>query len=159
MTPPCNIRPGNIDDLSKILELDRRLIAYDVAFDPSLDTDWSTTDEAREFYSDRLSGAEGAAFVAETADGALAGFMVGAEASAETYRRPVRLAEAECLFVDEAFRGQRLGQQLMDAFAAWAKERGMERLSLTVSASNRRARDFYERLGFSDYDVVLERPL
>ncbi len=157
--PTCNIRPGTPADLTQILELDRRLIAYDVAFDPSLDTGWSATGEAREFYTARLEGTEGAAFVAEAEDGTLAGFLVGAEAAPETYRRPVRLAEAECLFIDESLRGQRLGQRLMDSFAAWAKERGIERLSLTVSARNRRARDFYERLGFDDYDVVLERPL
>lgn len=141
-----------------MLELDRLLIAYDVTFDPSLDTAWSGTEEAREFYLARLTG-DGAAFVAESGDGSLAGFIVGTTATAETYRRPVRLAEAECLFILDAYRGQKLGQRLMQAFSDWARAQGLERLCLTVSARNARARHFYETLGFSDYDVVLEKEI
>lgn len=159
MKSNCTIRRGRPSDLGQILELDRQLLAYDVSFDPSLDTGWSSTEEAHTFYSCRLSGQEGAAFVAESDAGSLAGFLVGAEVAAESYRRPLKLAEIECLYIDESYRGLRIGQRLMDAFAEWAREQGVERLSVTVSARNRGARDFYERLGYGDYDVVLEKSL
>lgn len=159
MNPPCKIRSGQPGDLPQVLALDRRLIAFDTAFDPSLDPTWSDSEEARGFYHDRLSQREGVAFVAEAPDGSLAGFIVGTETTPESYRRPMRLAEAECLFIDPNHRGQGLGEALMQAFEDWARAQGIQRLGLTVSARNQRARSFYERLGYADYDVVLEKEI
>ena len=46
--------------------------------------------------------------------------------------------------------GRGLGQALMAALEETARRDGVERLDFTVLASNRRARDFYRRLGYRE---------
>ena len=53
------------------------------------------------------------------------------------------------LYVDEAFRGRRIGEALLKAAARRAQERGAGYLRLSVDTSNRRAEAFYERLGIT----------
>lgn len=48
-----------------------------------------------------------------------------------------------------AWRGQGLGQVLMDALATLARARGCSSLTLDAYASNAPARVFYERLGYA----------
>ena len=51
------------------------------------------------------------------------------------------------LYVDDAFRGQGLGEKLLRATARRAKARGAGYLRLSVDIANPKARAFYERLG------------
>lgn len=51
------------------------------------------------------------------------------------------------LYVDEAFRGQGLGEKLLQAAARRGKTRGAGYLRLSVGIMNSGARAFYERLG------------
>jgi GNAT superfamily N-acetyltransferase len=57
----------------------------------------------------------------------------------------------EDVFVEEAARGQRLGEALVEAGIARARERGAMRIELDVNDANVPARTLYERLGFSSY--------
>ena len=65
------------------------------------------------------------------------------------------------LFVERAWRGQMLGEQLLRAAARRANERGAEFIKLEVDIANPGAGRFYDRLGFArnEYDrlFVLER--
>jgi ribosomal protein S18 acetylase RimI-like enzyme len=54
--------------------------------------------------------------------------------------------------VDEAHRGQGIGAALLDALAERARERGFERLSLSVEPINP-ARRLYERAGYREIGV------
>jgi ribosomal protein S18 acetylase RimI-like enzyme len=47
-------------------------------------------------------------------------------------------------------RGAGVGRALVDAVAAWARDRGCGRLVLSVTESNERARRFYVTHGFAD---------
>lgn len=158
MKRTCNIRRGVPSDLENILALDRALITYDSTFDPSLDANWSETGEAKTFYLKRLSHREGLVLVADNNE-CLCGFLVGAEVEAATYRRRMRIAEVECLFIDEAYRGQKIASELLARFSDWSREIGADTVRVTVSARNQGARRFYEKQGFSDYDVVMEHTI
>ncbi len=57
-----------------------------------------------------------------------------------------RLAFLQELYVDESTRGTGVGRALMDAFDAWARERGAVVEALGTSRPGAMA--FYERLGF-----------
>ncbi len=52
------------------------------------------------------------------------------------------------MWVDPSARGRRVGERLIDAVAAWAREQGAARLRLWVTEGNRPARALYERCGF-----------
>lgn len=52
------------------------------------------------------------------------------------------------LCVDEAARGQGIGELLMAAVTDMARELGLDKIELNVVESNEGARKFYERLGY-----------
>ncbi|MHB8147313.1 MAG: GNAT family N-acetyltransferase [Vulcanimicrobiaceae bacterium] len=56
------------------------------------------------------------------------------------------------MLVEAAFRGQGVGQALLDACIAWARERGLPALHLLVFPHNTRARALYRRKGFIEVE-------
>ncbi len=58
------------------------------------------------------------------------------------------IAYIEVLAVSEAAAGRGLARRLMDRVERWASTRGSVRVDLNVFCANRRARGFYEHLGF-----------
>jgi ribosomal protein S18 acetylase RimI-like enzyme len=158
MSANVRIRPATPADLPAVLELDRALFAFDARFDDTLDAGWTGAAAGRTFFEQRCSRAEGAAWVAEGAGGLL-GYLCGALMEAEDYRTVRTLAEVECMYVHPDARGTGVGRTLAEAFIAWAKAAGAERLRVVASAGNTAAVRFYEALDFRPHDLVLERPL
>jgi ribosomal protein S18 acetylase RimI-like enzyme len=72
---------------------------------------------------------------------------------------PRRRAHVDALVVDRRHRRSGAGTRLMDAAAAWGRERGAVELVLTVWAGNRAAEAFYSRLGYRVVSRVLRRKL
>ena len=64
------------------------------------------------------------------------------------YFTKATVAYVEVLAVSEAAAGKGIGRALMEAAEGWARERGFVRVDLAVFANNRRARAFYEHLGY-----------
>ncbi len=63
------------------------------------------------------------------------------------------------LGVDPAHRGKGVGRALIAACEAFARERGARWLRIAVLGRNEIARGLYERCGFEDRQVILEKPL
>ena len=94
-------------------------------------------------------------FVAETADGDLAGF---AEASARPYAEgcsSTPVAYLEAWFVEEAWRKTGVGRQLVDAVEAWARERGMTELASDAEITNSLSHKAHGALGFHETDRIV----
>jgi GNAT superfamily N-acetyltransferase len=84
-------------------------------------------------------------FVAETADGRLAGFLhVFVIRTMESEPR----AEIGRLVVDGAQRSHGVGTLLMERAETWAREHGCKIVSLRSNVIRERAHAFYERLGY-----------
>ncbi len=152
------VRAAVLDDLDAILRLDQELFGFDRQFDPSLDPDWTFSEEGLAFFKSRITREKGAAFVAEC-EGGVVGYLCAGLVEGESYRTVRRLAELECMVVSASLRGAGLGSALVDAFLAWAREQQVTRAMVIACAGNRAAAAFYRRMGFEDYDLVLERPL
>ncbi|GAB3187835.1 GNAT family acetyltransferase [Nesterenkonia suensis] len=58
------------------------------------------------------------------------------------------------LAVPAARRGQGLGERLVRAAESWLRQRGVPKLMLMVRQENAAVRAFYDRLGYSEQDVV-----
>jgi GNAT superfamily N-acetyltransferase len=80
------------------------------------------------------------------------------KASPPVFARGDRVNVGE-LYVREPYRGEGLADRLLDRAVAWGRERGCERVSLSVNVGNERARAFYERRGFEPRRLKLDRPL
>lgn len=60
-----------------------------------------------------------------------------------------RVVLLEDVIVKAAFRGRKLGRQLVEHVLDWAVTRGMPRVTLLADKDNAPALAFYERLGFA----------
>ena len=100
-------------------------------------------------------GPEGTVFVAEL-DGVVVGFASVAREVAFTGEAQAYIGE---LAVTAGAEGQGIGQALLAAVEAWAREQKLHLLVLDTGAANQRARRFYERSRFQEESVRLTKVL
>ncbi len=67
-------------------------------------------------------------------------------------------AHLEVITVAESAEGQGVGKELMAAAEAGARERGANSITLTVFATNLRARRLYERAGYDEELIRCIKP-
>lgn len=103
---------------------------------------------------------DGRIFVAE-ADGRVIGYtsVLGTCRSDGPEDDPAPYAYVDDLVVLPEFRGQGHGHALLRRAERYAAGWGRSVLRLCVKGDNRTAREFYDRAGFSEYELVLERQL
>jgi GNAT superfamily N-acetyltransferase len=73
-------------------------------------------------------------------------------------RRAVASGELR-IAVLEGYRGQGVGRQLIDHLERWAAERGLERITLTVTETNDGAIRLYHELGYVDVGREMRKEL
>jgi ribosomal protein S18 acetylase RimI-like enzyme len=59
------------------------------------------------------------------------------------------------LAVDPDHRHKGYGRVMMDAAEGWLRERGVEKLQLMVRPDNKRVKDFYQSLGYSEQERII----
>lgn len=149
------IRAAEDDDLEAIVALNHALFQEDAGQrDPYMNLDWAR-EEGSAYFARHLASKTSHCLVADVS-GAVAGYLVGYRRGASSLRTAPE-AELESMFVRQAFRGDGVGARLVDAFLAWCRERGIQRVSVTAYAANEGAIRFYQRTGFSSAGVTLER--
>jgi ribosomal protein S18 acetylase RimI-like enzyme len=105
----------------------------------------------------RDTGFPSQAFVAKTGDGTLAGYAW----VARNHNDSTGQLEASLLsqYVADRFRGQGLGQRLMETAEEWAGQQGLPRISLSVGVRNTLAQRLYESLGYEVETVRMSKKL
>lgn len=161
------IRPARPDDLAAIRELTPRLTSFGSLVTRDADAVVSTVAALLEDALERATapageGARGGAgrpgvavLMAETPEGKAVG-CVQVQVAMEFFSGAPE-AYVAALMVGRAAEGHGVGRALMAAAEAWARERGLRRLSLEVFAGNARARAFYRKLGFQEDSLRLVR--
>ena len=89
--------------------------------------------------------------VAQESSGQLAGYLLGFRFDTFHADGPVTLVEELC--VRPSIRGSRVGRTLMMEFEAWSRTSGAR----LVAVATRRARSFYEGIGFDSSGNYLEK--
>lgn len=149
------IREADLEDVERIQELSVKLSEWEQEeFDPTIDPDWNTTEQATNFFEQRVH--EGFAYVAED-ESRIVGYLVGAVNGSEVYRDDLTVAELESMYLMPDYRGQGLGTELAERFEDDAVEHGADRIRVEVTAQNERGREFYRALGLEDYAVTMEK--
>ena len=105
----------------------------------------SSGDEIARRLAGMSASGEHVVFVAQLADGAIAGFV-----GAFVYRAVEADARVEIsgLVVDERYRSQAVGRFLLERAEAWAREKGYDAAGLRSNVIRERAHAFYERQGY-----------
>ena len=97
-------------------------------------------------------------FVYENEDGQILGhlFVTIKEVSDNPVLHPIKTLFIEDLCVDQAARGQKIGDQLYQFAVSYAKEIGCYNLTLNVWNDNEGALRFYQRQGMKPQETVME---
>jgi ribosomal protein S18 acetylase RimI-like enzyme len=146
---PLTIRPAINSDLEFLLGLVPRLSGFGLP--PSREVKALETFSYDLLRKALLEPTATTAILIAEADGKKLGF-IHLEEEKEFFSGEAQGYIANLAISQEA-EGKGVGRALMNAAEAWAKERGYRYLTLNVFATNRRARTFYEKLGYAE-DVL-----
>jgi len=147
-------------DMADIKVLFRRLHAFNTALDArfALSQTWEAPFEAAMRQAFRSE--EAICFIArETQTGLPCAFALAAvhrDSDLWQYREWV---EVEALYVDDAWHGRGLADDLLSRACAWAAGIGQPVVQLYVTASNERAIHFYQHAGFRTTQEIMRKVL
>ena len=154
MNSNLTIRQATESDVDSIVSLNHALFQEDAGQrDPHMNLDWPL-EHGRDYFASLLSQEETYCLIAEN-PGQAVGYLIGYLRKSSSLR-PIKLAELESMFVTADERSTGLGAELVSQFRAWCQAQGVERISVSAYAANKRAIAFYRRHGFEPKNVSLE---
>jgi ribosomal protein S18 acetylase RimI-like enzyme len=150
------IRRAERKDLDAILRLNHKLFEKEhKEYDNSLDLNWTYGRGAKIFSNNIINDF---AAVAEI-NNKIIGYLAGGVSDSGSSWRTVKIAELNNMFIEEEFRNKRIGKRMVEKFVEWCKNKQIDRISVRASVQNELGIEFYKRVGFKNYDVVLEMKL
>jgi len=153
------IRDAEPEDVEKIQQLNKELSEKEAEeFDPTINTEYTLTDEAANWYRQRIEEENGFVKVAHKS-GEIFGYAIGSIQDAEGFRTTEKLAEIESMYLTPEPRGKGIGMEFVEKLRNWAVEKDAERLRAVASAGNKAGIRFYRQQGLEDYSVTLEEDL
>lgn len=152
-----DIRQATIKDLESIQKLNLKLFEFEKQFGDSYSLEWSFSETGTNYFKRVISKSNGICFVVEE-KGEIVGYL-----AAVSYNNSARVgklvAELDNMYVDENFRGKKVGSQLVKEFEKWAKDISAQILRVGAIAQNTNAIEFYKSQGFFAHEIVLEKHL
>jgi GNAT superfamily N-acetyltransferase len=157
---PAVIRPATRHDLPALGRLGAHLMRVHYAFDPKRFLAPGRDPESgyAHFLGTQLDAENAVVFVAERDGRTIAYVFAGIEPLSWKELRH----EAGFVYdivVDEAERRSGVASALMEAAAAWVRERGVPRLMLWTAAPNEGAHRLFERFGFRRTMIEMTKEL
>ena|SRR3989344_3576827 len=150
-------RKAALNDLKSIQKLNFELCKKEFKeFDNTINYKYALQKKGADYFKKRITRKDGFAFVALD-ENKIIGYIVGGIADIEDYRNIKKLGEAENMIIDESYRGKGIGSMLFKEFIAWCKSKKIHRVKVVISATNKKSIDFHKKMGFSDYNVTLEK--
>ncbi len=154
-----SIRQATLSDLLLIQNFNRELCAKENReYDATINPEYPFTKEGEEYFKSRIESEDALVIIAEL-EGKAVGYLVGSIVPSEDYRNISQMAEAENMFVDEAFRGKKIGGTLIENFEDWCQKKGVQKIRYVVSAENNKALAFYKAHGCKEINITLEKNL
>jgi GNAT superfamily N-acetyltransferase len=155
-----NIRRATEADAALICELARAVQEIHVVARPDIFKPLEINAEMLALTRARLSGENDYFYIAEI-DGHAVGYAYAQiiERPPNPFTYPITSVLVDQISVNPEYRGQGIGAALMEQVYALAREKDVRRISLAVWSFNQDAVRFYEREGFSVYNVRMEKVL
>ncbi len=146
------VRPGRRDDATDAARLWVRSAEEHILYDTIYTIAPGAEKIIRRFLADLCVSSHSCLFIAES-DGAVIGFLSGELREGSPAFMPKTWAAVEDIYITPEHRSLGVGRALFEEFQEWAREKGIDGISLQVAADNARARKFYEQLGFREVSV------
>lgn len=140
-------------DVNHIVALSYALFQEDAGQrDPTVNLEWAK-EEGEAYFSDLVSNDNNICLLASI-EGKVVGYLVGRAIAPSSYR-PIKQAELESMFVQDGYRGQKIGTYLTNRFLEWAKEKNAQQVTVSAYEANDKAIAFYKKLGFQPRNLIL----
>ena len=157
-SPEVRVRRAHADDVDALLTVSTGLWREDAGtHDPEvMNTDWPVQ-HGRASFEALVEDPDRVGLLAHL-DGELAGGLMGSYPELTPFVR-LREARLNSLWVLPPHRGAGVGGLLIEAFFAWAREKGAPYAVVTAFTANPTAIAVYERHGFGSHTVTLRATL
>lgn len=151
------IRKAETKDLADIFRLNLDLFKKEhKEYDDKLNLNWTYGKVGKGYFKKRIFEKDGFVVVAEN-DGKIVGYLCGGiKTRPFDYRKIKKYASLENTVVDKKFRNHGIGKKMAGEFLKWCQEKKADCVSVDVKAKNEKAKRFYRKLGFKDYNLFLE---
>ena len=146
------VRPGKRSDAGEAARLWVRSAEEHTLHDAVYTTAPDAEKVMRRFLADLSSSSLSCLYVADEG-GEILGFLSGEVREGSPAFAPKTWAAVEDVYVVPKERSRGIGRALFEEFQGWAREKGVDGISLQVAANNVRARKLYEALGFREVSV------
>ena len=156
---PSIIRKAKPEDLLEISKLNLELFNIQRQFDPTANLEWTFSPDGQEYFKTRISTEDSFTEVAEDESGKLIGYIFGAIFKRQPWRIEGKYAELESIYIKPEYKGEKLGSQLTNNFINWCRQNKVNHVSVIPSAQNEGAIKFYRKMGFSEYDTIMQLDL
>jgi len=150
------IRSATIDDLQALRSLNEQIFADNFKYDDDIILNFASTPKGKEYFKKAIKNKNGCLFIAEK-NGQKIGYIDGGKKDI-SYRKS-RYFEINDMGVIPEKRGQGIGKLLLQAATKWVKKNGYQRIYINCYAKNKKALSFYQRSGYSEIDICLEKKI
>ncbi len=153
------VRCATKQDIDPIMRLFAQIVDYHAKMQPDVYCD-ADLDAFRSCVLEQMDADDWVLWVAEKED-KIAGYAsVQLRRNRRQYGKKADMsARIDCFVVDEAFRHQGVGSQLLTAIEQSLKTDGFTEITLTVSNCNAAAIACYEKAGFGTYIYQMRKDL
>ena len=146
-----NLREASINDLSKLLELEQKIIDSERPYHLFIKENDVTYYDLQNLISD----ANSYLVVMESGDEIIGSGYAQIRASKSCYTH-----DKHCylgfIYLEPEYRGQSLGSKILDSLKEWGTNQGMKHFQLEVYSQNESAIRAYEKAGFNKVSVKME---
>jgi len=148
------IRKANKRDAKELCKLNYDIFGDAERFDSDVIADYALTEDGGRWIEDAISNPKGCCFIAEE-KGKMVGYTSGLEKEMQ-YRKGRYFEIVNIGLIPEA-REKGLGKKLLKAIEEWAKDNGYNKIYLSCYAKNSKALTFYDKQGFEEIEISLEK--
>jgi GNAT superfamily N-acetyltransferase len=151
-------RRASPGDLAEVQRLNQALFRYehDSGFylGELYNQDWPYHPDGISYFTDCLgNNPANVIFLAELNHVPI-GYLAASYAT-KSFWRENPVAEIDNMYIEDDYRGQGAGSELIALFKDWARTNGVARIRVGALAANSKAINFYHRNGFENDEVVL----
>jgi len=149
------IRDATNRDLGSLAKLGYQLSKYEAHCDTHLKIRISTIRQKKLEFTKKLKRKNVKILVVEF-DGSLIGYCIGSIEKAPQYFDIKKIGYVNSCFVDDKFRGQSIGKQLISSLILWFKNKRINVIELGVLHANISA-TVWRKMGFQDYYIKMRK--
>ena len=151
-----SIRRGTPEDVALLQELNDEVFVDNAQYVSDLDMTWAKGEHGFSYFTQLVNNYDNLCLIAE-ADGVPIGYLA-AGPKKFSYKLK-KYSELENMGVTPAYQSRGVGTQLLEKYFQWSKDQGYERVHVNAFAKNTGALKFYQKHGFTEIDISLEKDI